>query len=144
MSNLQVEFSGNNFQTLSHRSFVLQSWNQIEFVSNRIMVMESGSILGIDVPGEADLGNNVTFVFSGNHIHYANKVNLKLLLTKRIVKYFREFFWWIKKCRSYILFLTFTLKCIRMTLQLYLIILGCVEDRSSVDSRRRRYRERLL
>ena len=41
----QVEFTGNNFQTLSHRSFVFQSWNEILFSENRIMFMETGALV---------------------------------------------------------------------------------------------------
>jgi hypothetical protein len=70
----QVELSGNSFQTLGKRSFVLQSWNELVFRDNRIMFMEAGALLGVDGPGEADAGANVSFVFAGNHIHYANKV----------------------------------------------------------------------
>ena len=42
------------------------------------MFMESSSLVGVDVPGEADTGTNVSFVFTNNHIHYANKVTKNL------------------------------------------------------------------
>ena len=73
----RVVFRSNLFRTLGSHSLTIKAWSDFAMEGNEISFLEKGALEGIANP-DVDVGANLSFVFSGNTVAYANMDGLKL------------------------------------------------------------------
>ena len=83
----KVIFRSNLFRTLGSESLKIKTWSDFAMVGNKINFLERGALAGIANP-DADVGANVSFVFSRNNVSYANMDGLKIVIESARVAQF--------------------------------------------------------